>query len=144
MQPVGREGIRHDDGIGRVVQPGLDTIIAEDPVDLGHIEVAAAQRDSVRNVQALAELHDLVGPAVRIPVPDGVDPRAYPAPLLQLLRPRPRADEERSGLREHHRSGVLEPLGVHLDPETRRETQPVQGQRLLRRRAAGDQEDAEA
>ena len=64
------EVVDHDLGLGRIVEPVLDAVVARDAVALGDVQRALAERDAVGRVQALQDRLDLALAAV---VDDRVD-----------------------------------------------------------------------
>jgi len=64
--------VGHNHRIGRIVQPRLDVIEAEDAPDLGHEEIAPVKSHPVRGLQTLRDLPPLLGPAIAVRVAEGI------------------------------------------------------------------------
>ncbi len=61
-----------DNRFWQVRQAGLDIVIAQDAVDLGHVQRPVAESYAVGRVHASLQRQDLIGPIVLVTVYDGV------------------------------------------------------------------------
>ena len=81
VMPLGRQPVGDDYGSGRVVQPGLDVVEAEDGADGRHVERPVAERDPARHPQPRCDLAHALAAAVAVfvghredaPFPAGAD-----------------------------------------------------------------------
>jgi hypothetical protein len=124
------EAIAHHDRRGRILQPILDPVEADDPLHLGHVERAVVERDAVRLIEILDDRQHFVGAAIVIGVANSVD-GARIALSGQLAE---RTDEQRAFRAERHRPRRRKALGIQGNREARRQTHRFELHR--RRRAA--------
>ena len=115
VRPVGRELVVDHHRLGRRLQVRLDVVVAQDAVDLGDVEVAVAERDAVRHVEAAVERQHAVGLLVAVVVEHRVDV-AEPAG----------ADEERPVRTQRQLPRVRDVGRVDLDGEAVRQGQLVE------------------
>lgn len=111
VMAVGREVVADDDRCGRIVEVGLDVVVACDPRILSDVEVAVMHRDTVRRVETVGDDDDALAAAVAVLVADGPDAVVGAG-----------ADEDRALRAERQRAGVGD-LGVDLDGEAGRHLQ---------------------
>ena len=66
VMPLRRQPVGDDRGSGRVVQPGLDVVEAEDGADGRHVERPVAERDPARHPQPRCDLAHTLAAAVAV------------------------------------------------------------------------------
>ena len=115
--------VRHDDRVGRCVQPRLDVIEAQDRTDVAHVEGSVAERNTARDPEARCDFAHLFATAVAIAIRHRED-AAIPAG----------ADEERALVSPGHLPSIRD-LREQFDDESLGEadlSQPVFGHRAAR------------